>query len=183
MKIEPTSIPDVLVLEPGAFEDSRGFFMEIYHRDRYAAFGIDTDFVQDNLSVSHRGTIRGLHFQHPHGQAKLVQVLDGEVFDVAVDVRRGSPGFGEWTCVELSGVNRRQLFIPEGFAHGFCVVSDRAILHYKCGDFYTPSAERGIIWDDPDLGVSWPASDPLLSAKDASYGRLRDLPRDFFPVY
>lgn len=183
MKFEPTSIPDVLILEPGIFEDQRGFFMETYHRERYATAGIKVDFVQDNLSLSYKGTLRGLHFQHPHGQAKLIQVLEGEVFDIAVDVRRGSPSFGKWVGVELSGSNRRQLFIPEGFAHGFRVTGERAVFHYKCSDFYTPSAERGIIWNDPGLGILWPGERPVMSAKDSSYGRLKDLPEDFLPVY
>ena len=183
MKIETTSIPGVLILEPGVFEDQRGFFMETYHRERYASAGILSDFVQDNLSLSYSGTVRGLHFQHPHGQAKLIQVLEGEVFDIAVDVRRGSPSFGKWVGVELSGSNHRQLFIPEGFAHGFCVTGERAVFHYKCSDFYSPASERGIIWNDPDLAVRWPVESPVLSAKDSSYGRLGDLPEDFLPVY
>jgi dTDP-4-dehydrorhamnose 3,5-epimerase len=183
MKVVPTSIADVLILEPVVFEDHRGYFMEIYQRERYAGLGIDVDFVQDNLSVSSKGTIRGLHFQHPHGQAKLVQVLHGEVFDVAVDVRRGSPTFGGWAGVVLSCTNHRQLFIPQGFAHGFCVISDKAVFHYKCGDFYTPSAERGIIWNDSDLKIDWPQEAPVISEKDAMYGRLEDMPADFLPVY
>jgi dTDP-4-dehydrorhamnose 3,5-epimerase len=183
MKVEPTSIPDVLILEPSVFEDRRGYFMEIYQRDRYAALGIDADFVQDNVSVSTRGTLRGLHFQHPHDQAKLVQVLHGEVFDVAVDVRRGSPSFGEWIGVVLSSGNHRQFFIPRGFAHGFCVTSETAVFHYKCDDFYTPSAERGIIWNDPDLTIAWPGEAPIISKKDSGYGRLKDLPADILPVY
>lgn len=183
MKIEPTSISGVLILEPAVFEDQRGFFMETYHRDRYVSSGIHTDFVQDNLSLSYGGIVRGLHFQHPHGQAKLIQVLEGEVLDIAVDVRRGSPSFGRWVGVELSGSNRRQLFIPEGFAHGFCVVSERAVFQYKCSDFYSPASERGIIWNDPDLGIRWPVETPVLSAKDSSYCRLRDMPEDFLPVY
>jgi dTDP-4-dehydrorhamnose 3,5-epimerase len=183
MKVVSTSIADVLILEPSVFEDRRGYFMEIYQRERYAGLGIDAHFVQDNLSVSSNGTLRGLHFQHPHGQAKLVQVIEGEVFDVAVDVRRGSPSFGQWTGVELSSANPRQLFIPQGFAHGFCVISDKAVFHYKCGDFYTPSAERGIIWNDPDLKIDWPQQALVISEKDAGYGRLKDMPQAFLPLY
>ncbi|MFO8089467.1 MAG: dTDP-4-dehydrorhamnose 3,5-epimerase [Desulfatiglandaceae bacterium] len=183
MKVVPTSITDVLILEPSVFEDRRGYFMEIYQRDRYAGLGIDVDFVQDNLSVSLKGTLRGLHFQYPHGQAKLVQVLDGEVFDVAVDVRRGSPTFGGWVGVALSCTNHRQLFIPQGFAHGFCVTSETAVFHYKCGDFYTPSTERGIIWNDADLKIDWPQEALVISEKDAGYGCLKDMPEEFLPVY
>ncbi len=183
MKIQATSIPEVFIIEPGVFEDARGLFMETYHRERYAGAGVGVDFVQDNLSVSYRGTVRGLHFQNPKGQAKLVQVLDGEVFDVAVDLRRGSPSFGRWTGVILSGANRRQLFIPDGFAHGFCVTSEKALFHYKCSDFYEPSAEHGILWKDPEIGIRWPADEPVLSAKDAAYGVIADLPEDVFPVY
>ena len=183
MKIHPTSIPEVIIIEPDVFEDSRGFFMETYHRERYAGAGVGVGFVQDNLSVSYRGTVRGLHFQNPCAQAKLVQVLDGEVFDVAVDVRRGSPGFGRWAGVTLSGSNRRQLFIPEGFAHGFCVTSEKAVFHYKCSDFHTPSAEHGILWNDTQLGIPWPVDAPVISTKDSRYGLMRDLPEDVFPVY
>jgi dTDP-4-dehydrorhamnose 3,5-epimerase len=183
MKVVPTSIAGVVILEPSVFEDCRGYFMEIYQRDRYVKLGIEVNFVQDNLSVSSKGTLRGLHFQHPHDQAKLVQVLHGEVFDVAVDIRRGSPTFGEWAGVVLSSANHRQFFIPQGFAHGFCVNSEQAVFHYKCGDFYAPSAEHGIIWNDPDLNIDWPQEALILSEKDSGYGRLKDLAVEMLPVY
>jgi dTDP-4-dehydrorhamnose 3,5-epimerase len=183
MKAVSSGLEGVLILEPEVFEDHRGYFMETYQRERYAGLGIDVDFVQDNVSVSSKGTLRGLHFQHPHGQAKLVQVLAGEVYDVAVDVRLGSPRFGRWVGVVLSAANHRQLFIPQGFAHGFCVVSEKAVFHYKCSDFYVPSAEHGILWNDPDLKIDWPQEAPVISEKDAGYNRLMDMPDTSLPAY
>ncbi|QQR42051.1 dTDP-4-dehydrorhamnose 3,5-epimerase [Myxococcus xanthus] len=176
MKVTPLEIPDVLLLEPKVFGDDRGFFMEMFHAARYAAVGIPGPFVQDNYSRSAKGTLRGLHFQEPQAQGKLVQVLAGAVYDVAVDVRRGSPTFGQWVAVELSSDNRRQLWIPPGFAHGFCVVSDSADFHYKCTALYAPETERSVVWNDPDLAIPWPVSEPLLSPKDAQAPRLRDAP-------
>lgn len=176
MKVTPLEIPDVLLLEPKVFGDERGFFMEMFHAARYAAVGISGPFVQDNYSRSAKGTLRGLHFQEPRAQGKLVQVLAGAVYDVAVDVRRGSPTFGKWVGVELSADNRRQLWIPPGFAHGFCVVSDSADFHYKCTSLYAPETERSVAWNDPDLAIAWPVSEPLLSPKDAQAPRLRDAP-------
>ncbi|QDE69577.1 MULTISPECIES: dTDP-4-dehydrorhamnose 3,5-epimerase [Myxococcus] len=176
MKVTPLEIPDVLLLEPKVFGDDRGFFMEMFHAARYAAVGIPGPFVQDNYSRSAKGTLRGLHFQEPQAQGKLVQVLAGAVYDVAVDVRRGSPTFGQWVAVELSSDNRRQLWVPPGFAHGFCVVSDSADFHYKCTALYAPETERSVAWNDPDLAIPWPVSEPLLSPKDAQAPRLRDAP-------
>ncbi|NOJ77030.1 dTDP-4-dehydrorhamnose 3,5-epimerase [Myxococcus xanthus] len=176
MKVTPLEIPDVLLLEPKVFGDDRGFFMEMFHAARYAAAGIPGPFVQDNYSRSAKGTLRGLHFQEPQAQGKLVQVLAGAVYDVAVDVRRGSSTFGQWVAVELSSDNRRQLWVPPGFAHGFCVVSDSADFHYKCTALYAPETERSVVWNDPDLAIPWPVSEPRLSPKDAQAPRLRDAP-------
>ncbi|MBS3934243.1 MAG: dTDP-4-dehydrorhamnose 3,5-epimerase [Truepera sp.] len=183
MKIVATKLPGVLLCEPAVYGDARGFFMETWHQQRYAAAGLPASFVQDNLSWSKKGTLRGLHFQHPHAQGKLVFVLQGEVFDVAVDIRNGSPTFGQWVGVTLSADNKRQLFLPAGFAHGFCVTSETALFAYKCTDFYHPQAEGGVIWDDPGLGIEWPIDTPLLSAKDRSYPRLTELPPERLPQY
>lgn len=182
MKISETSLPSVLMIEPKIFNDDRGFFMETYHEERYRGAGINLRFVQDNFSYSVYGTLRGLHYQYPHGQAKLVQVLMGEVFDVAVDIRRGSPTFGQWCGEHLSDKNRRQMLIPEGYAHGFCALSETALFIYKCTDFYTPDSERGILWSDHDLGIEWPVDSPLLSEKDSNYQCLSDVPVDALPV-
>lgn len=176
-----TALPEVILLEPKRFGDDRGFFMEMFHAKRYADLGIQGPFVQDNFSRSARGILRGLHFQQPNAQGKLVQVLAGAVYDVAVDIRRGSPTFGRWVGVELSADNRRQLWVPAGFAHGFCVLSESADFHYKCTDFYAPGSEHGIAWNDPDLGIPWPVASPLLSAKDAAAPRLKDAAT--LPVY
>jgi dTDP-4-dehydrorhamnose 3,5-epimerase len=181
MKVLETELPGVLVLEPKRFGDDRGFFMELFHEKRYAEAGITGPFVQDNFSRSVKGTLRGLHFQEPHAQGKLVQVLAGSIHDVVVDVRRGSPTFGRWVATELSEENRRQLWVPPGFAHGFCVLSEHADFLYKCTDFYAPASERGIAWNDPDLAIAWPVASPLLSPKDAVAPRLRDAA--VLPVY
>ncbi|MGZ3457065.1 MAG: dTDP-4-dehydrorhamnose 3,5-epimerase [Archangium sp.] len=181
MNILQTELPGVLLLEPKRFGDDRGFFMEMFHAKRYAEAGITGPFVQDNFSRSAKGILRGLHFQEPQAQGKLVQVLAGAVYDVAVDIRRGSPTFGRWVGVELSADNRRQLWVPAGFAHGFCVVSESADFHYKCTDFYSPSTERSIAWNDPDLGIPWPVKSPLLSPKDSAAPCLKDAP--VLPVY
>jgi len=183
MKISETKLPEVLIIEPAVFGDARGFFMETWHQKRCAAVGLPTSFVQDNLSFSRQGTLRGLHFQHPHAQGKLVYVLQGEVFDVAVDIRFGSPTFGQWVGITLSAGNKRQLFIPPGFAHGFCVTSETALFAYKCTDFYNPQAEGGIIWNDPDIGIAWPIDTPVLSEKDRNYPRLKELPPGRLPQY
>ncbi len=183
MKIEPSRLDGVLIIQPSVFTDPRGFFMETYHRERYYDHGIRVDFVQDNYSFSTAKTVRGLHYQYPRSQAKLVQVFKGAIYDVAVDVRRGSPSFGKWVGVHLSEANNRQLFIPEGFAHGFAVMSETAIFTYKCSDFYTPETERGIIWNDPELGIEWPLKDPLLSVKDQNYLGLRAVTPENLPPY
>ena len=184
MKIVATEIPEVLILEPRVFGDDRGFFLETYQRDRYAQQGIPGDLVQDNLSFSRRGVLRGLHLQWPYPQGKLVQVYAGEVFDVAVDVRQGSPTFGRWVGAYLSGDNKRQLWIPPGFAHGFCVISVDALFGYKCSDFYHPETELSVRWNDSDIGIQWPLDvEPDLSPKDAEAALLRDVPTARLPIY
>lgn len=173
----PTAIPEVILVEPRVFGDARGFFMETYHQAKFRAGGITADFVQDNHSGSRQGILRGLHYQIRHPQGKLVRVVAGRVFDVAVDLRRSSPTFGQWVGVELSAENKRQIWIPEGFAHGFYVLSEWAEVVYKATDFYAPEWERSIRWDDPDIGIRWPLPDnqpPLLSRKDAAASLLRD---------
>lgn len=183
MKVRPLRLPEVLVVEPRRLGDARGWFMEGFSAERYAAAGIPGPFVQDNLSLSERGVLRGLHVQHPHAQGKLVSVLEGEVFDVAVDVRTGSPTFGEWVGEHLSGDNRRQMWVPAGFAHGFQVLSPRALFAYKCTDYYHPECERVIAWDDPDIGIEWPVRDVRLSARDTGAPRLRDVDRAGLPAH
>lgn len=183
MKVIETALPGVLLIEPRVFGDARGFFMETFQVQRYEAAGIRGPFVQDNLSFSRRGVLRGLHFQNPNPQGKLVYVLQGEVYDVAVDIRRGSPNFGCWFGCVLSGANRRQLWIPPGFAHGFCVLSDTALFAYKCTDYYNPSAEASILWDDPVIGIAWPCREPVLSAKDEVAPRLNEIDPARLPVF
>ena len=181
MEIIRTQLDGVLILVPRVFDDDRGFFLETYHKEKYNKLGISVDFVQDNLSFSCAGTLRGLHYQHPNDQAKLVQVLQGHVFDVTVDIRSSSPTFGKWLGFHLSAENRRQIFIPEGFAHGFCVLSDTALFLYKCSDLYAPDSEGGVLWSDPDIGIEWPVMEPILSDKDAVYPCLRDISVDRLP--
>lgn len=176
MNVIHCEIPGLIVLEPKVFGDSRGFFMEMWNRHGYREAGIDADFVQDNLSRSRRGTLRGLHFQNPKPQGKLLQVLDGEVFDVAVDIRRSSPTFGRWHGVVLSAENKRQFYVPPGFAHGFAVTSETVLFHYKCTEFYSPKDEMAIRWDDADIGIEWPLKDPLLSERDTRAFRLKEAP-------
>jgi len=183
MNIIETKLPGALIIEPTVFPDSRGFSFEIYNQKRYQELGIINEFVQDNISYSIEGTLRGLHYQNPHSQAKLVQVLSGEVFDVAVDIRSGSPTFGKWFGIILSGENKKQFFIPKGFAHGFCVLSGYALFFYKCDDFYAPDCEYGIIWSDPSLEISWPVNDPMISQKDSNYFLLKDISQDKLPAY
>lgn len=168
MNVIQTAIPGVLIIEPVVKRDTRGFFVEVWHEQRYRSAGIELPFVQDNHSRSGRGTLRGLHYQIQHAQGKLVRVTAGEVFDVAVDLRRSSPTFGRWAGTVLSGESHRQLWIPPGFAHGFYVLSESADLLYKCTDLYAPQFDRTLQWDDPEVGVEWPlsGSPPLLSAKD-----------------
>jgi len=183
MKIIPTSIGGILIIETRTFKDKRGFFMETYHQKKYNTYGINATFVQDNLSYSLKNTLRGLHFQMKHPQAKLIQVISGEIFDVAVDLRPGSDTFGKWTGIHLSDENRRQVFLPEGFAHGFCVLSEFALFYYKCSDFYTPDDESGIIWSDPDIGIEWPVINPIISEKDNQYHKLIDLTAEQLPSF
>lgn len=175
MQFVQTDLPGVIVVEPDVFEDARGFFYETYHARKYAAGGIREPFVQDNLSRSVQGTVRGLHYQIKNAQGKLVTVIEGSAFDVTVDIRRGSPTFGKWFGIELSAANKRQVYIPTGFAHGFCVISGPAILHYKCTDFYSPADERGVIWNDQSIKIDWPISNPVLSPKDQGYKSLVEM--------
>lgn len=184
MRVRETAIPGVLLIEPEVFGDARGWFMESWRRDRYAAAGLPADFVQDNQAFSQRGVLRGLHAQHPHGQGKLVQVLDGEVFDVAVDIRAGSPWFGRWVAATLSGENRHQFYVPPGFAHGYYVLSEAALFSYKCTETYHPETEFGVRWDDPSIAIDWPlAGEPTLSAKDAGAPLLSELDPSRLPGY
>jgi dTDP-4-dehydrorhamnose 3,5-epimerase len=182
VRVVPTAVPEVVVIEPDVHVDGRGFFLESYHADRYREHGIVDPFVQDNHSRSLAGTLRGLHLQIRHPQGKLVRVIEGEIFDVAVDVRRGSPTFGRWVGVTLSAANFRQCYIPAGFAHGFCVVSAVAQVEYKCTDRYDPSAEIGVAWNDPALAITWPTGEPLLSARDRQLPAL-DRVIDTLPVF
>lgn len=167
MRFEPAAIPGVVIVEPDVYRDSRGFFLETYHAEKYMAAGIPAPFVQDNHSRSVKDTLRGLHLQLQRPQGKLVRVIEGEIFDVAVDVRRGSPTFGSWSGVRLSADNFRQCYLPPGFAHGFAVLSPVAQVEYKCTDVYDPASQLGIAWNDPDIGIEWPLSRPLLSERDA----------------
>ncbi len=183
MKVTALDLPEVLLLEPKCFGDARGYFMETFSAQRYADAGINLPFVQDNISYSKKGILRGLHFQNPQGQGKLVSVLIGEVFDVAVDIRDGSPRFGRWTGAVLSAENRRQMWVPPGFAHGFIVTGEDALFSYKCTDYYNPQAEGCLLWADPAIGVDWPGITPLLSEKDRKGLRLADFPRDRLPRY
>lgn len=169
MQFIPTKIPDVLLIQPKVFGDDRGYFMEVWEQRKFAAAGVDANFVQDNYSRSVKGTLRGLHYQIKQSQGKLVRVTVGEVFDVAVDIRKSSPTFGQWVGAVLSAENKQQLWVPPGFAHGFAVLSETAEFFYKCTDFYAPEYERSIIWNDADLGIDWPIEDPqslILSPKD-----------------
>ena len=183
MNIVQTDIEGVLIFEPKAFGDPRGFFMETWSRNRYTDAGLAVDFVQDNVSSSTKGVLRGLHFQYPQPQGKLVQVLRGEVLDVAVDIRVGSPTFGRAVTCVLSEDNHKQFYVPEGFAHGFCVLSEMALFSYKCTNYYNPKTEGGVLWNDPDLAIDWPMDEPALSEKDRICPRLKDIPKDQLPVY
>ncbi|MBZ0112405.1 MAG: dTDP-4-dehydrorhamnose 3,5-epimerase [Thermoanaerobaculia bacterium] len=168
MSFTPTQIPDVILVEPNVFRDDRGFFLETFHVDRYREGGIGLPFVQDNHSRSVARTLRGLHAQRQRPQGKLVRAVEGEIWDVAVDIRRGSPTFKQWVGVTLSADNFRQLYVPPGFAHGFCVLSETAQVEYKCTDLYDATDELGLRWDDPEIDIAWPIADPLLSKKDAA---------------
>jgi len=182
MRVVQTALPGVVIIEPSVFEDERGVLFESYQAARYLAAGLPERFVQDNQSHSVVGTIRGLHYQLRQPQAKLVRVIRGSVIDVAVDIRRGSPAFRQWVAVELSAANRRQLFIPEGFAHGFCVPREPSDVEYKCSDYYAADDQHGIIWNDPSLAISWPIREPQLSARDRAYESLTD-DRPDLPVF
>lgn len=178
MNVITCDIPGLVIIEPKVFGDARGYFMETWNQQRYRDAGLDWNFVQDNISLSRRGILRGLHFQNPKGQGKLVYALQGEVFDVAVDLRKSSPTFGRWHGLTLSAENKRQFFVPAGFAHGFAVLSETAMFAYKCTEFYNPQNEMSLLWNDPEVGVQWPLEAPELSEKDARGVRLRDIPRE-----
>lgn len=184
MKVIETGIPDVLLIEPKVFGDQRGFFLETWNRERYLSAGFpDIAFVQDNHSRSRQGVLRGLHFQLQHPQGKLVQVVTGAVFDVAVDIRVGSPTFGAWAGYELTEDNHRQLWVPPGLAHGFCVLSETVDFIYKCTDVYHPEDEGGVLWCDPEIGIEWPIEHPLLSDKDKAFSHLSAIPEERLPSY
>jgi dTDP-4-dehydrorhamnose 3,5-epimerase len=182
VRVVPTDIPEILVIEPDVHVDGRGFFVETYQAERYREHGIEGPFVQDNHSRSVAGTLRGLHLQLRRPQAKLIRVIEGEIFDVAVDVRRGSPTFGRWVGVTLTAENFRQCYVPHGFAHGFCVISAIAQVEYKCTDLYDPASEVGVAWNDPALAISWPVDQPLLSWRDSQHPTLAAL-TDKLPPY
>ena len=183
MKLVETGLPGCMVIEPAVFGDDRGVFFEVWNAERFGQHGLPTKFVQSNVSTSVKGVLRGLHYQWPRPQGKLVSVLEGEVYDVAVDIRRGSPTFGRWEAVILSAENRRQFWIPEGFAHGFAVLSEHAVFNYLCTDVYVKEADARVRWNDGSIGVDWPVSDPVLSAKDEAAPQLADIPGDRLPVY
>ena len=183
MKVVETELPGCLVIEPQVFGDDRGFFYESFNLDKWSGHGLSPRFVQGNVSSSAKGVLRGLHYQWSNPQGKYVSVLEGEVWDVAVDIRRGSPQFGKWTAVLLSGENKRHFWIPEGFAHGFVVLSERALFTYLCTATYDPAADANIRWDDADLVIDWPVAQPQLSGKDARAPFLADVPQDRLPVY
>lgn len=183
MKVRKTELPGVMLIEPDIYADARGYFLETFQAERYAEAGIPSPFVQDNISYSGPRVLRGLHVQNPNGQAKLIFAAEGEIFDVAVDVRLGSPHFGRWTGARLTAESGWQLYIPAGFAHGFCVLSASARVAYKCDAPYDKAAELSILWSDPDIGVEWPIRMPILSDKDAAAPRLRDIARARLPRY
>ncbi|MCP4177567.1 MAG: dTDP-4-dehydrorhamnose 3,5-epimerase [bacterium] len=175
MKVSKCKLDGILIIEPDVFEDNRGFFLESYNRKKYEDIGIGVEFVQDNHSASTKGTLRGLHYQLNPGQSKLVRASLGEVFDVVVDVRKESPTFGQWESFIITAKNKKQIFIPRGFAHGFCVLSEYAEFLYKCDEYYSPKDERGFLWDDPEINVNWPISKPVLSKRDLSHPLFKDL--------
>lgn len=183
MKTIETGIPGLLVFEPRIFGDDRGYFVETWNKARYAEAGLSEDFCQDNMSFSRRGILRGLHIQNPNAQGKLVSVAQGEVYDVAVDLRKSSPTFGQWYGIHLTSEKKNQLFIPKGFAHGFCVLSETALFTYKCTDFYNPRSEYTLMWNDPDVDIPWPIQNPELSPKDTTGYLLKDLPDEALISY
>ncbi|SMO51300.1 dTDP-4-dehydrorhamnose 3,5-epimerase [Fodinibius sediminis] len=178
MNITPTNIPDVLLLEPKVYEDERGFFLETYREEHLRSRGIDVHFVQDNLSKSQKNTVRGLHYQIDQQQDKLLMVMQGTILDVAVDLRADSSSFGEYTAVKLTGENKHQLFIPKGFAHGFSVLSEEALVYYKCSAYYYPEGERGLRWNDPELDIDWQVEDPIVSEKDQQQPLLDEISKE-----
>jgi len=181
VNIKQLTLPGVFLVEPVCFEDNRGYFMETYHLNKYEAAGIHQAFAQDNHSHSSQGVLRGLHYQLKHPQGKLIYAVTGTIFDVAVDIRKSSPTFGQWTGAELSAENKRQIYIPEGFAHGFVVLSKSADIIYKCTDLYTPGDEYGILWSDPAIDIDWPVEDPILSQKDLENPGLNQIPKTYLP--
>jgi dTDP-4-dehydrorhamnose 3,5-epimerase len=178
-----TSLPGVWEIRPNVLHDPRGFFMETYHQARFAELGVKDTFVQDNHSCSGKGTLRGIHYQLHHAQAKLCRVIEGEALDVAVDIRLGSPHFGKWAVVILSAEKKNQLYVPAGFAHGFLALSEKVQFLYKCSDFYNAQDEHGILWSDPEIGIPWPVADPLVSDKDKKHLTLANVPRELLPQY
>ena len=182
MRVVQTSLPGVVIVEPDVHRDARGYFLEVFHAGKFAAAGLPTSFVQDNHSASVKNTLRGLHFQRTKPQGKLVRAVEGEIWDVAVDVRPGSPTFGQWTATTLSAENFRQLYVPPGFAHGFCVLSETAQVQYKCTAFYEPADEVGIIYNDPDIGIDWPVKIPVLSVRDERHPELAAVRPMLVPV-
>ncbi len=182
MEFESTPLPGVILIKPRIFRDERGFFLETYHQKKFSEGGLEVSFVQDNHVLSQKGALRGLHAQRSKPQGKLIRVVEGEIFDVAVDIRRGSPTFGKWFGAKLSAESLHQLYIPPDFAHGYCVLSERSQVEYKCTDFYDPTDEIGIRWDDPKIGIDWPLKDPILSKKDAALPSLAEL-QDRLPSY
>lgn len=183
MQVTETKIPGVYLIRPEVHDDTRGFFFESYHQAKLEKFGVREIFVQDNHSRSCKGTLRGLHYQLKHPQAKLCRVIQGEVLDVAVDIRVGSPHFGQWVSAVLSAENKQQILIPRGFAHGFVVLSEAAEFLYKCSDYYHPEDERGVAWNDPELGIPWNTPSPILSSKDRAYPLLLSIEKDRLPRY
>lgn len=183
MRVVESKLSGAKIIEPAVFGDARGVFYETWNAERFAAQGLPAKFVQSNVSTSTQGVLRGLHYQWPRPQGKLVSVLEGDVYDVAVDIRRGSPTFGQWEAVLLSGANKRQLWIPEGFAHGFAVLSAHAVFHYLCTDVYVKEADAGVRWNDAQLAIDWPLAAPLLSAKDEKAPFLKDISAERLPVY
>ncbi len=183
MKVQPTEFQGLFVIEPAVLRDARGHFMETWRNSRYSAAGKFKPFLQDNVSWSRRGVLRGMHFQNPDPQDKLIYVLQGEIFDAVVDIRRGSATFGKWFGCTLSDTNARQLYVPGGFAHGFCVLSDSALVSYKCSAEYRPEAEMSLAWNDPQVGIDWPVTDPFLSAKDQQAPQLAAIASERLPAY
>ncbi len=183
MKVLHSNIPDIIIIEPQCFGDERGFFLESFHEQHYAEIGIANNFKQDNLSRSSHGILRGLHYQVEQPQGKLIFVARGEIFDVAVDIRQGSPSFGQYTSTILNDENHRQIYIPPGFAHGFCVLSEKVDMIYKCTDYYSKQSERGILWNDPTVNINWPAMDFTLSERDQGFLALNDIAATDLPSY